>query len=48
LYGALSDDQYRVAKDRGTKSLSKGKIDDKWDRVPSQLGFYTLSVASLK
>lgn len=48
LYGVLSDDQFRIAKDRVTKSLSKGKIDDKWDRVPNQLGVYTLSLSSLK
>jgi outer membrane biosynthesis protein TonB len=48
LYGALSDDQFRVAKDRVTKSLSKGKIDDMWDRVPNQLGVYTISASSLK
>jgi hypothetical protein len=36
LYGALSDEQFRVAKDRVTKSLSKGKIDEMWDRVPNQ------------
>jgi hypothetical protein len=48
LYGALSDDQFRVAKDRVTKSLSKGKIDAMWDRVPNQLGVYTISAGSLK
>jgi hypothetical protein len=48
LYGALSDDQFRVAKDRVTKSLSKGKIDEMWDRVPNQLGVYTISASSLK
>ena len=48
LYGALSDDQFRVAKDRVTKSLSKGKIDKMWDRVPNQLGVYTISASSLK
>jgi hypothetical protein len=48
LYGALSDDQFRVAKDRVTKSLSKGKIDAMWDRVPNQLGVYTISASSLK
>jgi hypothetical protein len=48
LYGALSDEQFRVAKDRVTKSLSKGKIDAMWDRVPNQLGVYTISASSLK
>ncbi len=48
LYGTLSDDQFRVAKDRVTKSLSKGKIDAMWDRVPNQLGVYTISASSLK
>ncbi|NKB17222.1 MAG: hypothetical protein HC770_02400 [Pseudanabaena sp. CRU_2_10] len=48
LYGALSDDQFRVAKDRVTKSLSKGKIDKMWDRVPNQLGVYTIAASSLK
>jgi hypothetical protein len=48
LYGSLSANQLKVAKDRVTKSLSKGKIEDRWDRVPNQMGVYTLSLASMK
>ncbi|WP_019500108.1 hypothetical protein [Pseudanabaena sp. PCC 6802] len=48
LYGSLSGNQLKIAKDRVTKSLSKGKIEDRWDRVPNQMGVYTLSLASMK
>jgi hypothetical protein len=48
LYGSLSANQLKIAKDRVTKSLSKGKIEDRWDRVPNQMGVYTLSLATMK
>lgn len=47
LYGDLKPNLFKVAKDRITKSLSKGKIEGKWERVPDQQGCYTLSLASL-
>ncbi|MEE3717779.1 hypothetical protein V2H45_13640 [Tumidithrix elongata RA019] len=48
LYGELTPDVFRVAKERVTKNLSKGKIEGKWERVPEQLGYYTLSLAAIK
>ncbi|MFN5854869.1 MAG: hypothetical protein ACK456_03045 [Pseudanabaenaceae cyanobacterium] len=48
LYGDLSNDTFRLAKDRVTKNLSKGKLDGLWERVPHQLGYYTLSMAAVK
>lgn len=48
LYGDLSMENFRQAKDRVTKNLSKGKLDGKWERVPNQLGYYTLSMSAVK
>jgi hypothetical protein len=48
LFEDLTPDQFRLAKDRVTKTLSKGKIDGKWERVPEQMGYYTLSLAAVK
>ncbi len=48
LYGDLSVENFRQAKDRVTKNLSKGKLDGKWERVPNQLGYYTLSISLIK
>jgi hypothetical protein len=48
LYGDLSVENFRQAKDRVTKNLSKGKLDGKWERVPNQLGYYTLSMSAVK
>jgi cell division septation protein DedD len=48
LYGDLSVENFRQAKDRVTKNLSKGKLDAKWERVPNQLGYYTLSMSAVK
>ncbi|MFM7887667.1 MAG: hypothetical protein ACKPCM_13475, partial [Pseudanabaena sp.] len=48
LYGDLSVENFRQAKDRVTKNLSKGKLDGKWERVPHQLGYYTLSMSAVK
>lgn len=48
LYGDLSLENFRQAKDRVTKNLSKGKLDGKWERVPNQLGYYTLSMSAVK
>jgi hypothetical protein len=48
LYGDLSLENFRQAKDRVTKNLSKGKLDGKWERVPHQLGYYTLSMSAVK
>ncbi len=48
LYGDLSNETFRLAKDRVTKNLSKGKLDGLWERVPHQLGYYTLSMAAVK
>jgi hypothetical protein len=48
LYGELlPPDMYRIAKDRITKGLSKGKIDGMWERVPERIGYYTLSMAAV-
>lgn len=43
LYGDLKPNFFRVAKERVTKNLSKGKIEGRWERVPDQLGCYTIS-----
>lgn len=43
LYGKLKPDLYKVAKDRVTKSLSKGKLEGKWERMPDRLGYYRLA-----
>jgi hypothetical protein len=48
LYGELPSDIFRIVKDRVTKSLSKGKIDGLWERVPEQTGYYTLSMAAVR
>lgn len=42
LYGDLQSDLFKIAKDRVTKNLSKGKMNGLWDRVPDRLGFYIL------
>jgi hypothetical protein len=47
LYGDLPNDTFRVVKDRVTKSLSKGKIDGLWERVPERSGFYTLTMSAV-
>ncbi|MDX1977163.1 MAG: hypothetical protein SFT94_05775 [Pseudanabaenaceae cyanobacterium bins.68] len=49
LYGdQLRPDQYKLAKDRVTKSLSKGKIENRWDRVPDKIGCYTIAMKLLE
>ena len=48
LYGDLTESVFRVAKERVTKNLSKGKGENRWKRVPNQLGYYTLSLETLK
>ena len=48
LYGELTEPVFRVAKERVTKNLSKGKGEGRWKRVPTQLGYYTLSLETLK
>ncbi|AFY75309.1 hypothetical protein Syn7502_03460 [Synechococcus sp. PCC 7502] len=48
LHGDLSTDKFRIAKERVTKNLSKGKIENKWDSVPDQTGLYTFSLSKLK
>jgi hypothetical protein len=48
LYGELKPDQFKLAKDRVTKSLSKGKIENRWDRVPDKIGCYTISMKLLE
>jgi hypothetical protein len=48
LYGELPHDTFRLVKDRVTKSLSKGKIDGLWERVPEQTGYYTLSMSAVR
>jgi len=47
LHGELSAELFRKAKERVTKNLSKGKIEDRWYSVPGQTGFYTISVDKL-
>ncbi|MFN3360251.1 MAG: hypothetical protein ACK421_02315 [Pseudanabaenaceae cyanobacterium] len=45
LYGQnLTPEQFKVAKDRVTKSLSKGKQEGKWYRLPDRAGVYTASL----
>jgi len=48
LYGELPNETFRLVKDRVTKSLSKGKIDGLWERVPEQTGYYTLSMSAVR
>jgi predicted RNase H-like HicB family nuclease len=48
LYGELSPDLFRIAKERVIKNLSKGKIERMWDRVPEQVGFYTSSLTKIR
>jgi hypothetical protein len=48
LYDELDSEQFKVAKDRVTKNLSKGKVTGLWDRVPEKSGYYTFSAASLE
>jgi hypothetical protein len=48
VYGDLPLENFRQAKDLVTKNLSKGKLDGKWERVPNQLGYYTLSISLIK
>jgi hypothetical protein len=49
LYGEqLKPEQFKLAKDRVTKSLSKGKIENRWDRVPDKIGCYTISMKLLE
>jgi len=48
LHGDLSPDLFRIAKERVTKNLSKGKIEKLWDSVPEQTGLYTFSLSKLK
>lgn len=43
LYGDLKPSLYKVAKDRVTKGLSKGKVNGMWDKVTGQQGYYTMS-----
>ncbi len=47
LYGNnLLTEEFKVAKDRVTKSLSKGKQLGKWYRIPDRAGVYTSSLES--
>jgi hypothetical protein len=48
LHGDLPPDLFRIAKERVTKNLSKGKIEKKWDSVPDQTGLYTISLSKYK
>lgn len=43
LYGDLKPSLYKIAKDRVTKGLSKGKVNGMWQKVAGQQGFYTIS-----
>lgn len=47
LHGDLSSDLFRMAKERVTKNLSKGKIEKRWYSVPGQTGLYTFSLSKL-
>lgn len=47
LHGDLPSDLFRIAKERITKNLSKGKIEKKWDSVPEQTGLYTFSLSKM-
>jgi hypothetical protein len=40
LYGSIDIERFKVAKDRVTKNLSKGKVTGLWDRVNNKSGFY--------
>ncbi|MCA1904798.1 MAG: hypothetical protein LDL47_08195 [Cyanobacteria bacterium KgW148] len=45
LYGKnLGAEEFKIAKDRVTKSLSKGKQEGKWYRIPDRSGVYTASL----
>jgi|GEM_PF-6143724 hypothetical protein len=45
LYGRnLDKEEFKVAKDRVTKGLSKGKQMGKWYRIPDRAGVYTASL----
>jgi cell division septum initiation protein DivIVA len=48
LYGELKPSDHKVAKDRVTKNLSKGKTEGKWARLPDQLGAYTWNLDTVK
>jgi len=41
LYGKIGSEEFKVAKDRVTKNLSKGKVSGLWERVPEKIGYYT-------
>jgi hypothetical protein len=41
LYGKIGSEEFKVAKDRVTKNLSKGKVAGLWERVPEKSGYYT-------
>lgn len=41
LYGDIDSEEFKVAKDRVTKNLSKGKVSGLWDRVDGKSGYYT-------
>ncbi len=47
LHGDLPSDLFRIAKERITKNLSKGKIEKKWDSIPEQTGLYTISLSKM-
>ncbi len=47
LHGDLPSDLFRMAKERVTKNLSKGKIETRWYSVPGQTGLYTFSLSKL-
>jgi hypothetical protein len=40
LYGDIDSEEFKVAKDRVTKNLSKGKVSGLWDRVDGKSGYY--------
>ncbi len=40
LYGNIDSEEFKVAKDRVTKNLSKGKVSGLWDRVDGKSGYY--------
>jgi hypothetical protein len=46
LYGKIGTEEFKVAKDRVTKNLSKGKVSGLWDRVPEKTGYYTAKAKS--
>ncbi len=41
LYENLDSEKYKIAKDRVTKNLSKGKGTGLWERISDKSGFYT-------